>query len=124
MKNNEKTGSFQDLLVWQKAHKFVLYAYQLTREFPKEELYGLVSQFRRAAVSIPANIVEGYKRRGQADKLRFMNMAQSSLEECRYFLILANDLEYASITDANLQLEEVSKLLHLYAAAIKKNLNS
>ena len=84
--------SFEDLVVWQKAHRFVLAIYDSSATFPKQELYGLVSQLRRAAVSIPANIVEGFKKRGRADKARFMNIAQGSAEECRYYLILSTDL--------------------------------
>src|SRR5437588_2414245 len=68
--------TFQDLLVWQKAHRFVLEVYALTAAFPKQETYGLSLQIRRAAVSIPANIAEGFRRRGKADKARFMNMAE------------------------------------------------
>ena len=86
--------TFQDLLVWQKAHRFVLGVYALTAAFPKHETYGLSLQMRRAAVSIPANIAEGFRRRGKADKARFMNMAEGSVEECRYFLILVKDLGY------------------------------
>jgi len=89
--------SFQDLIVWQKAHQFVLAVYRLTKGFPREEIYGLTSQFRRAAISIPANIAEGFKKRGRLDKARFMNVAQGSLEECRYYLILARDLGYADL---------------------------
>ena len=85
---------FRDLIVWRKAHEFVLSVYRYTRKFPKEEIYGLTSQFRRAAVSIPANIAEGFKKRSRSDKARFMNISQGSLEECRYYLILAQDLEY------------------------------
>ena len=80
--------TFQDLLVWQKAHNFVLGIYALTTGLPKPETYGLSLQMRRAAVSIPANIAEGFRRRGKADKARFMNIAEGSVEECRYFLIL------------------------------------
>jgi four helix bundle protein len=86
--------TFQDLLVWQKAHRFVLDVYTLTAAFPKQETYGLSLQMRRAAVSIPANIAEGFRRRSKPDKARFMNMAEGSVEECRYFLILARDLGY------------------------------
>ena len=84
--------TFQDLLVWQKAHAFVLEAYRLTATFPRSETYGLALQMRRAAVSIPANIAEGFRRRSKADKARFLNMAEGSVEECRYFLILTKDL--------------------------------
>jgi four helix bundle protein len=110
--------NFQDLIVWQKAHQFVLGVYRVSRKFPREEIYGLTSQFRRAAISIPANIAEGFKKRGRADKVRFMNIAQGSLEECRYYLILSKDLDYADTAQLFRQLEEVSKLLGGYSTAI------
>ena len=110
--------TFQDLLVWQKAHRFVLEVYVLTAAFPKPETYGLSLQMRRAAVSIPANIAEGFRRRGKADKARFMNIAEGSVEECRYFLILTKDLGYGDVQKLYVMLEEVSRLLGAYAAAI------
>jgi four helix bundle protein len=110
--------TFQDLLVWQKAHRFVLAVYTLTAMFPKQETYGLCLQMRRAAVSIPANIAEGFRRRGKADKARFMNIAEGSIEECRYYLILAKDLGYADTQELAASLEEVSRLLGAYASAI------
>ena len=110
--------TFQDLLVWQKAHQLVLATYALTAAFPKQETYGLSLQMRRAAVSIPANIAEGFRRRGKADKARFMNMAEGSVEECRYYLILAKDLGYGDTERIAASLEEVSRLLSAYAAAI------
>ena len=94
----EPARSFQDLIVWQKAHAFVLQVYEATRRFPKEELYGLSSQFRRAAVSIPANIAEGFRKQSKQDKARFLNISEGSLEECRYYLILAHDLGYLDKT--------------------------
>ncbi len=109
---------FEDLIVWQKAHEFVLTVYRFTGSFPKEETYGLVSQLRRAAVSIPANIAEGFKRRQKPDKARFMNMAQGSLEECRYYLILARDLKYGHQAGLDEQLQVVSKLLYAYSKGI------
>jgi four helix bundle protein len=109
---------FEDLVVWQKAHQFVLGAYRLSRTFPRSETYGLSSQLRRAAVSIAANIAEGFKKRGRADKLRFYNMAQGSIEESRYYLILAKDLEYGDVAGSSQLLEEVSKLLEVYSQAI------
>lgn len=117
-----KTNTFQDLIVWQKGHEFVLEVYKITKVFPKEEVYGLTSQFRRAAVSITANIAEGYKRTSVKEKLRFYNISQASLEECRYFIILTNDLNY--IKDATKQIkliESVSKLLNGYCKSILKN---
>ena len=111
--------TFENLVVWQKAHQFVLAAYRLSQAFPVAERYGLSAQFRRAAVSIAANIAEGFRKRGTADKLRFYNIAQGSLEECRYYLILANDLGYADIVCPRQLLEEVSKLLEGYCRSIK-----
>ncbi len=87
-----RSRSFQDVEVWKKAHQFVLGVYRMTEAFPKSELYGLTSQLRRAAVSIPANFAEGFKRRTQAEKARFYNISQGSLEESRYYLILSKDL--------------------------------
>ena len=81
-------------------------------------MYGLTSQFRRAAVSIPANIAEGFRKKGKPDKFRFMNIAQGTLEECRYYLILAQDLEYLDTSEMMRQLEEVSKMLNAYAKSI------
>ena len=114
----EPAKTFRDLIVWQKAHLFVLAVYKYSENFPKAETYGLASQLRRAAVSIPANIAEGFKKKGKADKGRFMNIAQGSLEECRYYLILAKDLGYGDTSELTMQLEEVSKLLEAYASVI------
>src|SRR5215469_8540476 len=86
--------SFRDLRVWQKAHEFVLTVYRYSETFPEREKYGLAHQLRRAAVSIPANIAEGFGKRSQADKARFLNIAEGSVEECRYYLILTRDLGY------------------------------
>lgn len=110
--------SFTDLIVWQKAHGFVLHVYELTRTFPKEELYGLTSQFRRAAVSIPANIAEGFRKQSKPDKSRFLNIAEGSLEECRYYLILAHDLGYLDKQFLWQTSEEVGRLLNGYRSAI------
>ena len=109
---------FEDLIVWQKAHLFVLSVYRLSADFPESEKYGLTSQLRRAAISVPANIAEGFKKKSKADKNRFMNIAQGSLEECRYYLILIRDLQLADSKALIRQLEEVSKLLHVYTASL------
>src|SRR5207247_3291488 len=106
------------ILVWRKAHEFVLAVYAFTTGFPRQETYGLAAQMRRAAVSIPANIAEGFRRRGRLDKARFMNLAEGSLEECRYYLILAQDLGYGDTTDMAVALEEVSRMPSPYAAAL------
>jgi len=114
----EPAKTFEDLIVWQKSHHFVLSVYRLTDKFPKTEIYGLTSQMRRAAVSIPANIAEGFKKKGRADKVRFLNIAQWSLEEVRYYLILAKDLGYIGSAALLPQIEEVSKLLEAYLSSI------
>jgi len=114
----EPAKSFEDLIVWQKAHQFVLEVYRFTNRFPDSELYGLISQLRRAAVSTPANIAEGFKKKGRADKVRYLNIAQGSLEESRYYLILSNDLGYGDSSQLMAKLEEVSKLLESYANTI------
>ena len=114
----EPAKTFEDLLVWQKAHSFVLAVYRITGEFPKHEIYGLSSQFRRAAVSIAANIAEGFRKRNNTDKARFYNIARGSVEECRYYLILSNDLGYCDSSEINDLLHEVSKLLEAYSRSI------
>jgi four helix bundle protein len=112
--------SFEDLVVWQKAHAYVLDIYRMTEGFPKSELFGLTSQMRRAAVSIPANIAEGFKKRGTRDKVRILNIGQGSLEESLYYLILSNDLDYADSLTLRPRLEEVSKMLEGYIQAIER----
>jgi four helix bundle protein len=85
---------FEDLIVWQKAHQFVLAIYRYSDSFPQREVYILGSQIKRAATSIAANIAEGFKKKTALEKVRFMNISQGSIEECRYFLILSQDLGY------------------------------
>lgn len=113
--------SFRDLIVWQKAHAFVLDVYRISEQFPKSETYGLTSQLRWAAVSIPANIVEGFRKRGMGDKVRFFNIAQGSAEEVGYYLILINDLKYAETTQLQVQHDEVSRLLQAYIDGILRS---
>ncbi|MBA3948416.1 MAG: four helix bundle protein [Acidobacteria bacterium] len=111
---------FDQVLAWQKAHALVLRIYAATRGFPREERFGLSSQMRRAAVSVPANIAEGYKRRGRADKIRCLNIAQASLEELRYYLILGRDLNYLeAYEEIHSELDEASRLLAGYIAGIE-----
>ena len=114
--------SFTELIVWQKAHAFVLQVYTATRAFPKEELYGLTSQFRRAAVSVPANIAEGFRKQSKPDKMRFLNISEGSLEECRYYLILAHDLGIMNKENLWELSEEVGRLLNGYRSAIQDSL--
>ena len=110
---------FQRVIAWQKAHDFVLRVYQITQGFPDEERFGLTSQFRRAAVSVEANIAEGYKKLSKADKLRFFNISQGSMEECRDYIILSYDLGYINEEDYN-TLKELSdyasRMINSYCA--------
>jgi four helix bundle protein len=112
--------SFRDLTVWRKAHEFTLAVYRYTNSasFPEREKYGLAHQMRRAAVSVPANIAEGFGKRSQAEKARFLNIAEGSLEESRYYLILAQDLGYGETDPLMALLEEASRLLNAYTRAI------
>lgn len=118
------TNQFQNISAWQKAHTFVLLVYKATKSFPDFEKFGLCSQFQRAAVSIPANIAEGYKKLSRTDKLRFYNIAQGSLEECRYYIILSKDLDYINEESYNqlaISIEETSKLLNAYCKGVVDN---
>lgn len=110
--------SFRDLVVWRKAHEFVLLVYHLTAAFPRAETYGLAVQMRRAAVLIPANISEGFVKRGRQDKARFMNIAEGSLEESCYYLILVRDLGYGNTDLLMSKLDEVGRLLGAYLRAV------
>ena len=112
--------TFEDLVVWQKAHQLVLAIYKITKEFPKEEIFGLTSQFRRAAISVAANIAEGFKRATIPDKLRHLNIAQGSLEEVRYYLILSHDLQYGDTLDMREDSGEVSRILEGYMRTLRK----
>ena len=118
MIERQAAKTFLDLLVWQRAHAFVLAVYKRTAAFPNCEVYGLASQMRRAAVSIPANIAEGFVKRGKADKARFFNIAEGSLEESRYHLILSQDLGYGNTGELMELLNEVGRLLKGYSRAI------
>ena len=109
---------FEQVLVWQRAHQMVLSIYRYSDRFPRKEVFCLVPQLRRAVVSVPANIAEGFKKKGKADKLRYMNISQGSLEEVRYYLILAQDLGYGETTGLMRMLEDVSKLLEGYIHGI------
>lgn len=117
----EKSQSFRDVLVWQKAHAFALAVYRCTEAFPKHELFALTSQLRRAGASIPSNFVEGFRKRTKPDKLRFYNIAQGSADEWLYQLILAHDLQYADTTSLPADLDEVSRLLQGYINGLERN---
>ena len=114
---------WKDLNVWEKSHELVLEIYKLTSSFPKTEIYGVTSQIRRSASSIPANIVEGQSRNSTKEYLQFLYNARGSLEETRYFLFLSNDLNYIKESDYD-KLEEncveTSKMLNGLVKKLRK----
>ena len=115
---------FQRVIAWQKAHEFVLLVYKVSKHFPEDERFGLTSQLRRAAVSIEANIAEGYRKLSKPDKLRFLNIAQGSLEECRDYHILIKDLNYINndeFEEMRLSILMASKFLNAYCEGIINN---
>jgi len=109
---SKQIHNFWDLEVWKRSHQLVLRIYEVTKRFPAHEKFGLTSQIRRAAVSIPANIAEGFRKRGKKDKANYYNIAHASLEEVRYYLLFAKDLEYLrNVKDEWKITEEISKML-------------
>ncbi len=117
-------NTFRDLKVWDKAHQLVLEIYKLSHLFPQSEVYGLGSQVRRAAVSVASNIVEGFARRSVRDSMHFYNIAHGSLEEVKYQLLIAVDLQYISqelYRQALALSEEVSKLLRSWYESQQRN---
>ncbi|MBP3740800.1 MAG: four helix bundle protein [Bacteroidales bacterium] len=120
------TTRFEDVIAWQKARIFINHVYNVTKRFPPEERYGLTSQFQRAAVSIAADIAEGYKRLGKDDKIRFYNYSQGSLEECRCYIYLSQDFNYIAPDEAQTminEIEEASKILNSYINSTKNRQN-
>ena len=110
-----RSRSFEDVELWKKAHAWVLEIYRFSERFPKHELFGLTSQLRRASVSVPGNFAEGFKKTSRADKVRFYNIAQGSLEESRYYLILARDLNYGDSQQLIESANEIGRMLASYA---------
>jgi four helix bundle protein len=111
---------FSKLLVWQRSHKLVLQLYQVTVGFPSTERFGLISQLRRAALSVPTNIAEGSKRSSQTDFARFLNMAEGSLSETEYLVILSRDLGYIEKPAAARYLNEISEILRMLSGLRSK----
>ena len=119
--------TFRDLRVWQKAHILVVFIYEVTKKFPKNEEYGLVSQMRRAAISVACNIVEGFKRKSLKDSLSFYNISESSLEELKYQLLISKDLRYINSKTYQIGVEkcdETGKLLNAWIKSQKRNLKT
>jgi four helix bundle protein len=112
---------FTDILAWQEGHKLVLDIYRLTKKFPKEEIFGLVSQMRRAAVSVTSNIAEGFGRQGYKEKIQFFYVAQGSLIELKNQLLIARDIGYISIVDFTKISEQADQTHKLLQGLITKS---
>ena len=112
--------NFRELKVWQKAHDLTLAMYKATANFPREELFGLTSQIRRAAASIPANIAEGCGRHGEAEFSRYLNIAMGSASELEYHLLLAHDLAFISHDDYDRLANDVTEVKRMLAGLIQK----
>jgi len=125
--NDDKIKTFTDLYAWQEAHKLVLMIYNTTKNFPKEELFALTSQIRRAVVSITSNIAEGFSRQSYKEKIQFYSMAQGSNTEVQNQLLIAKDINYINNEDFNKTAQQsviVHKLLSGLIKSSKNILNS
>ncbi len=114
---------FTDLKVWQRSHALVLRLYQLTSELPAEERFGLVTQLRRAAVSVPTNIAEGSERQGSQDYARFLNIAEGSLVEIEYLVMLCRDRGYLAVDAVNEplgEIKEIARMLHFLRKEVER----
>ena len=113
---------FKELKIWQESHKLTLEIYKLTDSFPKSELYEISSQIQRASSSVPANIVEGYNRKGDKEFIQYLYQSRGSLSETEYFIILATDLKYINQSKSDELLaryEVLSKMLSSFITYIK-----
>jgi four helix bundle protein len=111
--------SFENLEAWQNGHTLVLGIYKITKKFPTDELYGLISQLRRAAVSITSNIAEGFSRYHYNDKIRFYHNSRGSVSEVKNCLILSRDLSYITQNECNTFLQESEKILRMLNGLIR-----
>ena len=112
--------NFKDLMVWDKAHHFTLKVYEVSRSFPKEEVYGLTSQLKRAASSIPSNIAEGCGKNSQSDFAHYLNIALGSANESEYFLILAKDLKYLELPAFEILSSTINEIKAMLISLITK----
>jgi four helix bundle protein len=121
-----KIKSFTELIVWQKAHELSLLIYKLTARFPRREMFGIVSQSRRAAASVPANIAEGFGRRTTREMLRSLQIAAGELEEVRYFMILGRDLGYVeqvAFGDSMKLCDSVAQLINAMGRSLRQRID-
>jgi four helix bundle protein len=121
LETKRKIKSFTDLLAWQEGHLLALEVYQITKNFPKDELFGLVSQIRRAAVSVTSNIAEGFSRETYKDKIRFFYMTMGSLTELQNQLLLARDIGYLPVEDFKKLAEQSVKVAKITQGLIRSS---
>ncbi len=121
MNTETKIKNFTDLLVWQEGHKLVVYVYQLTKKFPREEIYSLIDQMRRAGTSVTSNIAEGFGRHSYKEKVQFYYLAQGSLTELKNQLLISRDVGYLSINDFNAAMDKADTTHRLLQGLIKKS---
>ncbi len=112
--------NYKDLKVWEKAHRFTVEVYRASKTFPKEEIYALTSQLRRAAFSIAANIAEGCGKNTKNDFANFLNISLGSSNEAEYFILLAKDLNYLSIADYEILIKMINEIKAMLIALIGK----
>lgn len=112
--------NFKDLVVWQRSHHLTLEIYKVTQCFPKEEMFGLTSQIRRAVSSIPTNIAESCGRRTNAELANFLNIASGSASEVEYEILLAKEVGYITIEQCELWMKEVGEIRSMLAAYMKR----
>jgi four helix bundle protein len=120
-----RVKSFEDLTVWQEAHKLTLEVYKLTAKFPGSEKYGIVSQLRRSSSSVPANIAEGFGRATTRELLRCLQIARGELEETRYFVLLSRDLGYVTAQDyesVSQHCNSIGRLINALGSSLKRRL--
>ena len=121
MDGKSPSRSFRDVDVWKRAHQWVLGVYCTTTQFPAHEMHGITGQLRRAAVSVPMNFAEGFRKRTKSEKARYYNIAQASLDECEYALILARDLRYADTRELLHEADEIARMLDCYVSAMLRS---
>lgn len=116
-----KIKSFTDLKVWQEGHKLVILIYQITKKFPKDELFALTSQMRRAAISITSNIAEGFGRQGYKEKIHFYYLAQGSLIELKNQILVAKDVGYIKESELIILADQINFTHRLLQGLITKS---
>ena len=123
----DRVKSFEDLLVWKRSHSIVVKLYRVTKKFPKEELYGITNQIRRAAVSVPNNIAEGFGRHSTKELIQYLIQARGSIQELKYLIILSRELSYIADQEETFfikEINEIGKMLNGMINSLRKKLTT